>query len=174
MDMIFTSWTDSAAAITAIIAIVISIKSLVYARESLTLAKMQDERKAPKLQVAFVGGDYTVDEKTGARTYHVQLSICNLSDSDNAVTRAELRLKYRLHEGADMIVRLQQLNCGDELQLPIRISAHDAVVGWCRFLVAPEIVRETTVESYTVELTDTHNDEVSLALILMSERRGDR
>ena len=140
----------------------------------MVLAKTQDRRREPKLKAAFIGGDYTVDVPKGARTYHIRLSISNVSDSDNAVTRAELRLKYRLREGADITVRLQQLNSDDQLQLPMRVAAHDAVAGWCRFLVMPEILRGNSIESYNIELTDAHDEMVSVAPLIMSERRSDR
>jgi hypothetical protein len=169
----FTDWTDKIAAAAAILAIIISIFSLKYSRESLTLAKNQDRRKHPKLSAKFIGGNYCLDTSTGIRSYNIQISISNQSDSDNAVTRAELYVKYRLHGDTEMTVRLPQSDGTGQLELPMRISAHDTASGWCRFSMAPEIFSRNRIERYMVELTDTHNGLVSVEPLLLSRQHDD-
>jgi hypothetical protein len=169
-------WTDIAVAVTAIVAILLSVFSLYYSRASLELAKAQDRRRDPKLLAEFLAGDYVTDAETGVRAYNVQLSISNPSDSDNAIARAEFRLTYRVNDDTDVTVRLQPSEHaeGEKLATPLRIGAHETVAGWCRFLVAPDIFTGVRIERYMVELTDTHGQAISVTPLLLSERQNVR
>ena len=99
MEIALKYWTDIATATTAIVAIAISLWS---ARANLALAKAQEGRKGPQLSATLLSGDYTVDEASSHRTYYIQISVSNLSDDDNAITRAELRLTYRSQDGTEL------------------------------------------------------------------------
>lgn len=169
-------WTDCAVAVTAIIAILLSAFSLYYARASLALAQEQDRRREPKLVPELLRGDYTTDPGTGSRTYHIQLSVRNPSDSDNALARVEFRLTYLVNSDAEMTVRFQpsEGDSGEHLAIPLRIAAHETVAGWCHFHVAAKTISGNTIEKYEVELSDTHGQMISVALFLLSERRDVR
>lgn len=166
------NWTDiatAATAITAVVALILSAFSLYYARGSLALAKVQDRRREPKLSAEFVHGDYVTDHATGSRRYRIRISIGNSSDSDNSLSRAEFRLAYRLSGGAEMTARLQQASGEGQLQLPIRITAHETVAGRCEFVVPCEIIEGNRIEGYEIEFGDTHGQVVSVIPLLLSE-----
>lgn len=171
------NWTDIAtatAAITAIVAILLSIFSLYYARGSFALAKAQDRRREPKLSAEFVHGDYVAESATGSRLYRIHVSIGNPSDSDNAIRRAEFRLTYRLSGNAEMAARFPQAKGEGQLQLPVRIAAHETVAGWCEFAVPREVIEGNRIEGYEVELSDTHDQITAVTPLLLSERPSDR
>ena len=171
MEIALKYWTDIATATAAIVALAVSLWSLFYAHASLALAKTQERRKAPQLSATLLSGDYTVDDISGQRTYHIQLSVSNLSDADNAIIRAELRLEYRLQDGTELTARLQPMQGEGQLPFPHRIAAHDAVAGWCRYRVVPAILSGNRIERYAVELTDTHGEVVVVIPQILSERR---
>lgn len=174
MNPPLSNWTEIATATTAIIAIFLSVFSLYYARESLKLARAQDRRREPKLSVNYIEGRYSTDPTTNARIYRLQISIGNPSDSDNAVARAEFRLTYRLADGTEMTARLQPgIGQGDGgLRLPMRIGAHETLAGWCEFPVTSAIVEGNRIEGYELELTDTHDQMVSVTPLLLSEHHN--
>jgi len=167
-----THWTDIVTATTAIVAIFLSIFSLYYARASLSLAKAQDIRRAPKLSAEFIRGDYITNPLDGSRRYQLEVSIGNLSDSDNAITRAELRLTYLLGGSAEMTLRVGQTenDSDDRLRLPKRIAAHETVAGRLEFSVTGDVIKGNRIEAYRVELTDTHGEIVAFEPLLLSER----
>lgn len=169
MDTIHENWPEIVTAIAAVIALVLSIFSIHYARASLSLAKEQDRRRLPKLTSGFLQGYYTAD-RTGNRVYRIEISVSNPSDSDNALARAELRLTYRLQDGTEMTARLSQAGSDGQLRLPMRIAAHEAVAGWCHFQVPPAIVAGNMIDQYVVELTDTHDQITSVTPLILSER----
>lgn len=170
METIHENWPDIATAIAAVIALVLSIFSIYYARASLSLSKEQDRRRHPRLTSRFLQGYYTADTTGGARVYRIEISVNNQSDSDNALVQAELRLTYRLNDGTEMTARLRQMGGDGQLRLPMRISAHEAVAGWCHFRVPSAIVTGNMIDQYVVELTDTHDQMASVTPLILSER----
>ncbi len=163
-------WTDIATATAAIIAIFLSVFSLYYARASVALAKAQDLRRAPKLSAEFIRGDYITNPIDGSRRYQLEVSIGNLSDSDNAITRAELCLTYLMGGSAEMTLRVGQADGDDRLRLPTRIAAHETVAGRLEFRVTGDVIKGNRIEAYRVELTDTHGEIVAFEPLLLSER----
>lgn len=170
METIHENWPDIVTAIAAVIALVLSIFSIHYARASLSLSKEQDRRRLPRLSSGFLQGYYTVDMTSGARVYRIEISATNPSDSDNSLVRVELRLTYRLKDGTEMTARLSQMVGDRQLRLPMRIAAHEAVAGWCHFQVPSAIVTGNMIDQYVVELTDTHDQIVSVTPLILSER----
>lgn len=170
MEKIHENWPEVVTTIAAVIALVLSIFSIHYARASLSLSKEQDRRRLPKLTSGFLQGYYTADATSGARVYRIEISVNNPSDSDNAFVRAELRLTYRLNDGTEMTARLSQMVSDGQLRLPMRIAAHEAVAGWCHFQVPSAIVTGNIIDQYVVELTDTHDQMASVSPLILSER----
>lgn len=170
MDAMHDNWPEIATAIAALSALIVSIFSIFYARESLLLSKAQDFRKNPKLTGKFLQGLYTKDEISGGRIYRFEFSVSNQSDSDNTLVSAELRLRYRLQDGTEMTARLRQMSGEEQLRLPMRIVAHETVAGWCHFQVPSAIVAGNMIDQYLVELTDTHEQIDSVSPLILSER----
>lgn len=167
------TWTDSATAIAALAALLISLISLHYSRKGLVLAEAQDRRRQPKLLPEYLSGHFSTDTETGTRTYHFHLAICNPTDSDNSVARIELNLTYRLPDGTLMTARVAAANNGEQnpgLPVPQRVGAHETVAGWSEFTVDGALISERHIEGYTVELSDSHGQLTSVTPLILSER----
>lgn len=171
------TWTDSATAIAALAALLISLVSLHYSRKGLVLAEAQDRRRQPKLLPEYRSGYFSTDAVTGARNYHFHVAICNPTDSDNSVARIELNLTYRLPDGTLITARVAAVDNGQQnpgLPVPQRVGAHETVAGWLEFAVDGDLITEHHIEGYTLELTDSHGQLTSVTPLILSERNDVR
>lgn len=164
--------TDQVNAGVALVALLFSMVSLYFSWTQHRLAREQEARRKPDLIPDYREGYFTVDPATRARTFHVRLSVSNPTDTDNSVVRIELAIQYRLTDGPSLAVRLPQLDdtAGSGFIIPVRVAAHDAVAGWCRFRLDVGLIGRGAVDSYLVELTDSHGQVLTAQPLLLSER----
>lgn len=145
----------------ATISLVVAVGSAIYAALAYRLAMRQDKRKNPALTFIDVNGYVSYEN---GRDIAISAVIANQSDSDNAITRAELRVVLSRAD-AEWSVRLvfdpnvlsfRSLK-GNALVIPTRMQAHDTVAGWLFFHMAESVLGDARVERYIVEITDSHS-----------------
>ena len=158
-----------------VLAIVISLVSLIYSRQSLKIAEAQEKRRRPVLTTGLVESFLTPAAKLG-RIYSFHISVRNPSDADNAIASVEFAIRYSAGD-ASFNVKLPPsafLMLGEDgrrpLEVPTRLAAHDTVAGWCDFVVGPQLLDKGRIDSYDIIITDTHQAETRLEVSVVRER----
>lgn len=176
---LIAEWTNVAAAITAIASFFISIASYRTASRALWISEQQERRKQPQLFLSLL--ESFIERTPQAETvYSFWLSIRNPTDSDNALASIEMHIRYVVASGVSLTVRLPTApsdgsaskNQESRLKVPSRVAAHDTISGWCEFVLKRNFIDEHTIESYQIVLTDSHQGETSVDVILISEKQG--
>lgn len=141
------------------------ITGAVNGGRALRLAKKQDARKRPNLNVTYENGSW---KATDAGTeYSVRVLVRNPSDSANAVSDAELMTTYmvgtrhvplRIPLDAAMTALPAQLPGGGSAQLNLR------------FVARPGLYSGRNPEGFQLYLVDTHGTELTTDLGYIQER----
>jgi len=143
---------------------------------ALRLTEQQEERRKPNL-VLYLQGGYLckTDEE---RVYMFLLSVSNLSDTDNAVARNDLRIEYRTAFNFSATVDIPSVSQGIDifggeshstLETGVKIEAHQTVVGKVFFRLNKAMLQDCAVDSYIIVVTDTHGKRTSVATSLVQE-----
>jgi hypothetical protein len=165
-------WTDLATTITAIAALLISLLSLFLSWKQHSLTSTQERRRKPALMPDYLEGYFSVAEAARSRTYHIRIAVRNPTDTDNSVARVELGIGYRLPDGSRVMARIPVApsDGGEALSVPQRIAAHETVAGWYRFVVDGNLIAGRVIDSYAIEMTDSHEQLTAVTPLLLSER----
>ncbi|WP_157019466.1 hypothetical protein [Mesorhizobium xinjiangense] len=143
--------------------------------------RRQELRRHPRLLPSLVNGFYRSDEASQGRIYALHVTVRNPSDTNNSISEAELTIRYKNAEHADITVRIpansqkvEQLVAtkDDILRIPIQIQAHNTVSGWLYFFVSFALIEGVLIEGYDLILVDTHGDVSRVAPNVMQEFRG--
>lgn len=168
-------WINIANATVALCALVVSIFSLHASRRATRLAEAQEERRKPKLSVYMQECHYKNGTEGTYRRYGFLLSVRNTSDSDNALAEINLHVAYSTPSGMQMTVKIpadmgNHRNIGSPLlDVPLRIDAHQASLGWCFFHVEKALLQNAKIERYAVSLVDSHGVETVADAIIVPE-----
>jgi hypothetical protein len=157
-------------------ALIVSIGSVVFALLAYRLALRQDSRRNPALTITDITGYVSYE---GGRDIAISAVVANQSDSDNAIARVELRVALS-RTNADWPVRLPlnpSIECfrtlhANVLTVPTRLQAHDTVSGWLFFHLEERVLGDARVESYIVEITDSHGVVTTFEPILLRDFRA--
>ncbi|MGE4218350.1 MAG: hypothetical protein AB7G39_02790 [Alphaproteobacteria bacterium] len=173
-------WVNIANAAFALCALVVSLFSLLASRRATRLAEAQEERRKPKLSVYMQDRYYKNGANGTYRRYAFHLLLRNTSDSDNALAEINLHLSYSTPSGMQMTVKIpadagSHQDIGSPLlDVPIRIDAHQASLGWCFFHVEKALLQNAKIERYAVSLVDSHGVEVVAEAIIVPEHKNAR
>jgi hypothetical protein len=171
-------WADIVVVAMAVAAFIVSIGSFRVSARALRLSEQQERRRQPRLFPKLLESQFE-NLTEGGRVYSFLLSVGNSTDSDNAIAQIEMHLCYMIDGDVSMTVKLPPSlvnSCypvGERPRLvaPSRIAAHDTVSGWCDFAVKPGILGGRRIEGYRVVLTDSHQIETSVDVLIVSEKR---
>ncbi len=169
MDSIRAFFTDQAI---AVIALLFSFASLFFSWKQHLLSHAQERRRRPLLIAEYLEGHFETDRISCARTCYFRLGVRNPSDSDNALARLELAIHYRLEDGTKIVARIavSEPPDGMGLVIPQRVGAHEAIAGWCRFELGTALPAGRHIDTYLIEITDSHGLLAVVEPILLSER----
>ena len=177
MEILLKQWLDIVTVIVAIAAFAVSLASLWLSSRALRLSEKQERRRQPLLIPHLLDSHFEA-LADGAKLYSFSISVTNPSDSDNAIARVELFLRYYLEDETLMTVRLPVEDGirGDEevrgrLSVPARIGAHDTISGWVFFAVKPLVLHGRVVDGYQLALIDTHQSLAKIDISLVGEKR---
>jgi hypothetical protein len=143
---------------------------------ALRLAEQQEDRRRPILVLYWQGGYLHRTQED--RFYMFLLSVSNPSDSNNAVARIDLRIEYRTGANFLATVNVPSVSQGDEmfagdsrsnLEIPIKVDAHQTVVGRVFFRLKKALLKDCAVDSYVIVATDSHGGWTSVETALVQE-----
>lgn len=171
----------------AILGLLLSIASLTLglfnayiAWQNRKLALKQDARKVPAL-TCYLSHGFQKTNETG-RAFSVLVQVRNPSDSNNAVSNAELVVRYLTRERVLMTLKLSANRDGagnflrgqdDTLLLPAKVPAHEVISGWLHFLAPVDLLTGMAIDGYELEITDTHEAKTTITPNLMQEYRDE-
>lgn len=177
----FIAWFDLTKAI-AIAGLCIALISSYFTWQNRRLAVEQEKRRAPHLLPSLVHGFFKNDESDGGRVYAFLLTVRNPSDSNNAISEADLAITYLTQDRVQLTVKLRANESkavnfvkgqGEALTVPVSIPAHNTVSGWLHFHMPAPMLVGMEIEAYRLILTDTHRETTDVAPILVQEYRDE-
>jgi hypothetical protein len=167
-------------AVVAWLALVLGIFNAWTARSALRLARQQEDRRTPQLEV-WLSDTFSVFEPDRARRMlGFSLLMTNSSDSPNAVVAADLHLTY-ISEG--QVMTTVKLNHRDEVMhplpgldevrstpIPVRLDSGGAASAWLLYAVPYGLLPEgAAVEGYELVLRDSYQTTTSVASVTVRE-----
>lgn len=174
-------WSD-VATIVAFLALGLSIVNTYFSWRRGRLDASLEKRRLRRLEATLIHSYYKIHQDTGDRNYVFQLTVRNPSDSDNAVSEADLAITYITEDGIEMTSRVRSIELNTKnnyhgdlnfLPIPVSVSAHDTISGWFQFTVPVEMIKKVRIECYEIILRDTHHDTLTLSPILVQEYRDE-
>ena len=155
----------------------ISLISLYFTWLNRKLAMSQEERRVPHLILDLTSAFFKRSKLERGRQYAFHITVSNPTDTNNAISSAELAIAYLTTQGVELNVRLKANEPravgfvrGQEdsaLSIPFSITAHTVVSGWLRFHLPGSISEAAEIESHRLILIDTHkqSSEISPSMI---------
>lgn len=172
----FLKWTSFAAALAAWVAAIFAYLTARRSGRALRLAEQQEARRQPLLVLYLHEGHFRRVEE--GRMFMFLVSVSNPSDSDNAISRIDLRIEYRTasHYLAAVDVQSCSTHCKtsgleDKAALGIsnRIDAHQTVAGRIFFQLNDALLENCSVDRYVIVVTDTQGRRESVETALVPE-----
>lgn len=170
-----------ATGIAAWIALFLSGFNAWQAYRSRKLAERQEERKRMDLILHYEDAHVRLRSNHADRIFAFRLRIDNPADTDNAVASARLRLRCKKRDDSqeEIFVCLEPESADDshslgtDLKLPVRVDAHQTVVGWVSFQLTDATIEGHVIDTYTLIIMDTNNAESTVQPILVKELRDE-
>jgi hypothetical protein len=169
---LWSSWGAFASFVVAGVAFFVSVSQARTAKKALRLSLLQDERSNARLQVSLKDAIDWIPDAT-CRWIAVRLLVLNPSDSQGALTEADLSISYRSLNGKLLVLKIGSDSVGvylpkgvTGLMLPTSLASNGAVEGWFIFQIHNSLLREASVESYTVTLYDSRGVSASVQPII--------
>jgi hypothetical protein len=169
-------WISTISAVASWVAVWFSFQSSRRANRSLQLAIAQEARHTPNFGTYLSEGLFkTIND---IRSYAFCLSISNLADNNNSLTRIDLRITYTTPDKAPMIVRIQHnpnrsqnfiSDQNSSFSLPCRIDSHQTIKGWVFFDISKSYVKDADIHNYELVIMDSHGIEISIKPIIITE-----
>jgi hypothetical protein len=161
LSSLWNTWGAAAGFAVAVIALLVSMSQTRIAKKALRLSLLQDERSHARLEANLRNAvDWFSDE--ASRWIGVHVLVLNASDSQGALTEAELSITYRTSTGRLLVLKVPYNVRSDDLPegvarivLPAALSNNGAVEGWLTFQVHNSLLEGAAVESYTVTVYDS-------------------
>lgn len=171
-------WVAVASSAAACIAALFAYLSARTSKQSLKLAESQEEKRQPKL-VPYLFEAYYKPASTEKYTICAfSISISNPSDIDNSIALLELQINYEVSSATKMAVKVPHdpalsMNFCDSIKehfsLPARIDAHQTIAGWLFFKVDDTLIKEFDIDSYALNIWDSHDAMSFLKPIVIRE-----
>lgn len=159
-----------------------SLISLYFTWLNRRLTLTQEERRLPRLIPTLVHGYYQDGKDNRGRAYAFHVTVTNPTDSNNAITTAELSITYLTVDRVQMTMKLRANEPAaksfvkdqeESLAIPTAISAHNAVSGWLRFHIPAAMLANRDIEAYRLTLIDPHGETANVDPILVQEYRDE-
>lgn len=172
--------------ITAAVALVAVVISLVALRrttkvqqQQLRLQQLQEAGLRPSLALYLVDSYIRRLGPEAPRIYVFQIVVTNSSDVGNSIREARLVIEHGQGQGlpsslvighkAELATQVPRAATG-ALQVPLAIAPRTSIGGLVLFEVPSEILRDSRVESYALQVIDTYGHETSKEAFLLHER----
>ena len=161
--------------IIAVVAILLSLGSLLVAYLSYRITKSEQQKRAPDFSLAVLNSYQKHNVVSGHRLYSFQMSVKNLSVSNNSVVEVGLAITYKTSENILMTALLSMSeetpagNFNEHAKLPINFEPNHAQSFWCHFVAQEGMLNDMKVQSYTVIAVDAAANHFSEAAGFVAE-----
>jgi hypothetical protein len=171
-----------ASAAAAWMALLLSVLNFVTSRRALRISEQQEARRKPSVVAYLQDGYIAAGVKPGSRVYAILVSLSNRSDNNNAIAQTMLLLTYVKDSGTQLTIKVEAEieppnafanKSANHLRIPIRIDAHQAVSGWCFFVVDDAILEGSLIDRTQVAFIDTHGNETTIEPLIIREYGND-
>ena len=167
-----------ASLIISFIATFFSYRKTRIAKQSLKLNEELFEARTPQL-VPYLRACFSYRlEKSQSKIYAFLISVSNLSDANNSISRLELQINYTRSNNLSNNLLLPHkpklvehlfLNSIKTLNVPIHIDAHQTIDGWTFFELDDSLIRNVNIDMYKIRFIDSHRKESNLKPIILQE-----
>ncbi len=147
----------------------LSIGGFITAVRSLNATRRQEKRRKPQIILTYLSssrGD------TGPTTeYLFRIRAQNPTESNNALTAAELEIRYLL-SGELVSLRIASSPTENSLAIPAPITAGSSIEGEVCFPMAKELLDGRRPREYVLHLTDTFDNSTVIPVEIVYELRS--
>jgi hypothetical protein len=167
-----------ASLIISFIATFFSYRKTRIAKQSLKLNEKLFEARTPRLEPNLRACFSYRLEKSQSKIYAFFISVSNLSDINNSISRLELQINYTrsnnlsnnllLPHKPKLVEHLFQ-NSIKTLNVPIHIDAHQTIDGWTFFELDDSLIRNANIDAYKIRFIDSHGKESNLKPTILQE-----
>ena len=178
-EMAPSDWIAVGATLVALIAMLISFRSSRIAAKAFALAARQEERHRPALSLSLLQSELRRLGKKGPRVYVFRIMVSNTSDSPTALRDAQLELEYGVRgcplsslvapHDEKIASRLTGL-AAEPLRLPCALQPRSSIAGTVLFEVPSSLLRQSYIESCTIQVEDSLGHTASLEAVFIQER----
>ncbi|MET9185241.1 hypothetical protein [Streptomyces tendae] len=182
--MAIAEWFTKGSNVVSLGALITSIAALTRtwstsrtAKKNLRIVMRQEERRAIEPQVQLLQSKRKVDSDSERYSYLIHVG--NPADSGNYVARAEMVIDYRSRDGVPATVKIpaervrnedvEYLGNEPNLEIPVNVSAREAVEGWVHFKFTKSLMSEQHVDRFLVLMEMGNGATVSVESIIPTE-----
>lgn len=178
MQISSTDWVSIASAAAAWVAAWLAFRSARTARQTYNLAREQERRFHPSLELYLVDAHIRRLESPLPRLYVFRIMVTNKSDAANSLKDLKLVVGHKREQGPLSNVAIPHNpglaaylpeNHVELVNIPCGIAARTVLGGLAIFGVPQDLLRDSKVESYTLTVVDSFGHETTLEAILLRE-----
>jgi hypothetical protein len=178
-------WTDYApilaAAVSLIVSVTLGVLNRRTAKRALEISERQEARRDSSLSLHLNESVSWRSQSRGERLLGFHVIATNPTDRPTSLVASELRLTYTV-DGILTTVKVPSASdVGSTslpasfvpLEIPTRVDANDAVIGWFLFRIDDQLTNGRIVERYDFVLREVHGIEETLQVTVFREVADD-
>ena len=160
----------------SVVALIISIYNLILQRKSFQISQDDYNGKKADIRLTLLQSKFTTQLDNNFYAY--KLIISNGSDSNNAIVNCSLKVNYKIdHDNLGIlslmhdndILRILTSTEYNSFQLPQKIEAHDACMGWVFFKANSDFINSKEISKYIIQIQDSGGELFTLDTGLLQE-----
>lgn len=146
----------------------LAIGGFITSVRSLNATRRQEKRRRPQIILTYLSSSR---RDTGPITeYLFRIRAQNPTDSNNAITAAELEIHYLL--GRELVsLRIGSSSIENSLAIPVSLTAGSSIEGVVSFPIAKELLDGRRPREYVLHLTDTFENSTAIPVEIVYELR---
>lgn len=152
----------------SVVTALVAAGGLVTAVRSLNATRRQEKRREPRLRFAHLASSWS--NVNSEIHYSFKISAQNATDASNAISSAELQIRY-LVEGQEVSLRASSQSAPAALTVPAPVPAGSSVQGTILFGIAKQILGDRSPRGFELHLTDTFGAVTTIPIGMIQEGR---
>ncbi|MES9950568.1 MAG: hypothetical protein ABW118_16545 [Candidatus Thiodiazotropha sp.] len=165
-------------ALTAVLALAVSIISYRLSKKSLSISKRQYQRSTPNVSLYLNEGFTTTSETKEYRYYVFSITATNRSTENNSLVRTEMIVLCSNEEGyISKIIMPHSPSLVDELCMPnltafpmkIDLMSGSSESGWLVFKIDRKVLKNKKIDGYKLLFLDSSDNKLELEPIIVRE-----
>lgn len=165
-------------ALTAVLALLVSIISYRLSKKSLSISEHQYQRSTPNMSLYLNEGFTTTSETKEYRYYVFSITATNRSTENNSIVKSEMAVLCSNEEDfiSKIIIphspaQIDELNMPNLTPLPINIDlmSGNSKSGWLVFKIDRKVLRNKKIDGYKLLFIDSSDNKLELEPIIVRE-----